>query len=101
MRSSNELRTGSVPTLGDETGDRLGGAGPEVDRRLGVKNPGMSWTGGTRAPWSVPRTRGLEHDFIEFPDRVPHAGGGLREERMEVMHPRCAGLDVHKETVVA
>jgi hypothetical protein len=45
--------------------------------------------------------RGLEHDFIEFPDRVPHAGGGLREERMEVMHPRCAGLDVHKETVVA
>jgi hypothetical protein len=34
----------------------LGVAGPEVDRRLGVKNPGMSWTGGTRAPWSVPRT---------------------------------------------
>jgi transposase len=32
---------------------------------------------------------------------VPHAGGGLREERMEVLHPRCAGLDVHKETVVA
>ena len=27
---------------------------------------------------------------------VPHAGGGLREERMEVLHPRCAGLDVHK-----
>src|SRR6266850_4118768 len=32
---------------------------------------------------------------------VPHAGGGLREDRMEVLHPRCAGLDVHKETVVA
>ena len=38
---------GMKPVIG------LGVAGPEVDRRLGVKNPGMSWTGGTRAPWSV------------------------------------------------
>jgi hypothetical protein len=72
----NELRTGSAPTLGDETGDRLEVAGPEVDRRLGVKNPGMSWTGVLEHPgvcqgptWSGAR-------FIEFPDRVPHAGGG-------------------------
>ena len=34
--------------------------------------------------------------FIEFPDGVPTPAVGLREERMEVLHPRCAGLDVHK-----
>src|SRR5262249_60818206 len=32
---------------------------------------------------------------------VPHAGEATGEEVMEVMYPRCAGLDVHKETVVA
>src|SRR5439155_23678139 len=32
---------------------------------------------------------------------VPHAGDAIGEEVMEVMYPRCAGLDVHKETVVA
>jgi transposase len=32
---------------------------------------------------------------------VPRAGGATGEEVMEVMYPRCAGLDVHKETVVA
>src|SRR5262249_35307171 len=32
---------------------------------------------------------------------VPHAGGATGEEVMEVMYPRCAGLDVHKETVIA
>ena len=38
--------------------------------------------------------------FIEFPMEVPHAGDATGEEVMEVMYPRCAGLDVHKETVV-
>jgi transposase len=32
---------------------------------------------------------------------VPHAGDATGEEIMEVMYRRCAGLDVHKETVVA
>src|SRR5437764_7424456 len=32
---------------------------------------------------------------------VPHAGDATGEEVMEVMYARCAGLDVHKETVVA
>jgi hypothetical protein len=32
---------------------------------------------------------------------VPHAGGATGEEVMEVMYPHCAGLDVHKETVMA
>src|SRR5262249_57048978 len=32
---------------------------------------------------------------------VPQAGDATGEEVMEVMYPRCAGLDVHKETEVA
>src|SRR5215510_13821114 len=32
---------------------------------------------------------------------VPHAGDATGEAVMEVMYPRCAGLDVRKETVVA
>jgi hypothetical protein len=39
--------------------------------------------------------------LYRVPMRVPHAGGATGEEVMEVMYPRCAGLDVHKETVVA
>jgi len=40
--------------------------------------------------------------FRDFIDKVPtpaarFGGEGL----MEVIHPRCAGLDVHKETVMA
>src|SRR5690242_20353026 len=31
---------------------------------------------------------------------MPHAGN-LQEGAMEVLYPRCAGLDVHKDTVVA
>jgi hypothetical protein len=30
-----------------------------------------------------------------------HAGTFTPEATMEVLHPRCAGLDVHKDTVVA
>ena len=39
-------------------------AGPEVDRRLGVENPGMSWTGGTSSTLECAKDpRGLEHDL--------------------------------------
>jgi len=41
-----------------------GVAGPEVDRRLGVENPGMSWTGGTSSTLECAKDpRGLEHDL--------------------------------------
>jgi len=40
--------------------------------------------------------------FVEFIDKVPTLAAQLwREGVMEVIHSRCAGLDVHKETVVA
>src|SRR3982074_1092514 len=33
---------------------------------------------------------------------VPHAGGAVEEEKtMDILHERVAGLDVHKNTVVA
>src|SRR5215210_6503300 len=38
--------------------------------------------------------------FLEFPEGAPHAGSS-EEGTMEVLYPRCAGLDVHKDTVVA
>src|SRR5208282_3521644 len=33
--------------------------------------------------------------------RGPHADDATQEEEMELLHRRCCGLDVHKETVVA
>src|SRR5215212_5999315 len=38
--------------------------------------------------------------FLEFFGGAPHAGSS-EEGAMEVLYPRCAGLDVHKDTVVA
>src|SRR5215216_6167881 len=39
--------------------------------------------------------------LLEFPRGTPHAGSSMEEGAMEVLYPRCAGLDVHKDTVVA
>src|SRR5918998_3891242 len=38
--------------------------------------------------------------FLESSEGAPHAGSS-EEGAMEVLYPRCAGLDVHKDTVVA
>src|SRR5215210_3004129 len=38
--------------------------------------------------------------FLEFFGGTPHAGSS-EEGAMEALYPRCAGLDVHKDTVVA
>src|ERR671933_800649 len=67
------------------------------------KSPSISWT---RAPFEHPR---LRHEPASAPERVfqsPPTRGSRRrrtrgEEAMEVLYPRCAGLDVHKATVVA
>src|SRR5580693_7806613 len=37
---------------------------------------------------------------LDFLRRGSHAGG-VEEGTMEVLYPHCAGLDVHKDTVVA
>ena len=38
---------------------------------------------------------------LEFLQRGSRARRRARRWEMEVLYPRCAGLDVHKETVVA
>src|SRR5215470_10142035 len=66
-------------------------------------SPFSSWTRGPRAPLIVPRGANAPGArFVEFIDKVPTLAAQLwREGVMEVIHSRCAGLDVHKETVVA
>src|SRR5271154_6883497 len=39
--------------------------------------------------------------LLEFLFTGPHADDATQEEEMELLHRRCCGLDVHKETVVA
>src|SRR5215213_3430387 len=39
--------------------------------------------------------------LLDFPGGTSHAGSSTEEGAMEVVYPRCAGLDVHKDTVVA
>src|SRR5215210_2500566 len=38
--------------------------------------------------------------LLEFPGGTPHAGSSMEEDAMQVLYSRCAGLDVHKDTVV-
>jgi transposase len=39
--------------------------------------------------------------LLEFLFTGPHADDAAEEEEMELLHRRCCGLDVHKDTVVA
>src|SRR4051794_26451037 len=58
--------------------------------------------GTPRAPPLVPRPAcrpGAR--FPDFPDGGPAPAARREEGAMEVLHPRCAGLDVHEATVVA
>src|SRR4051794_28484079 len=58
--------------------------------------------GTPRAPPLVPRpARRPGARLLEFPDRGPTPAARREEGAMEVLYPRCAGLDVHKATVVA
>src|SRR5215469_2306260 len=36
--------------------------------------------------------------FLEFLCTEPHADDAMEEEKMELMHRRCCGLDVQKES---
>src|SRR2546421_1202177 len=58
--------------------------------------------GTPRAPPLVPRpARRPGARLLEFPDRGPTPAARGEEGAMEVLYPRCAGLDVHEATVVA
>src|SRR5215217_7608117 len=83
---------------------------------------GMAWVAGSevgRCPWCAhepayeldpgrPEHPRLCHGpigpgarLLGFPGGTSHAGSSMEEGAMEVLSPRCAGLDVHKDTVVA
>ena len=76
--------------------------GKEVGFFLVGKRPFSSWTRGA----SITPTGAKEQQcswstfFRVLSDEVPTLAAA-REKPMEVMHERVAGLDVHKETVVA
>jgi hypothetical protein len=79
--------------------------GTEVGVFLVRLSPQLSWT---RGSWSTsdyrhgppigPGSRILEFLIYGAQRRRRNAEGGLK---MELLHRRCCGLDVHKETVVA
>src|SRR3954469_12121086 len=58
--------------------------------------------GTPRAPPPVPRpARRPGARMPDFPDGGPTPAARREEGAMEVLYPRCAGLDVHEATVVA
>src|SRR3954470_24684337 len=62
----------------------------------------LAGPGTLRAPPLVPRpARRPGARFPDFPDGGPTPAARREEGAMEVLYPRCAGLDVHKATVVA
>src|SRR5262249_44830078 len=90
---------------GDETRCQVRtGAGrllPAGRNYVGAMSPALSMTGVlASAPPSVALVVEKHVDqnhFREYPRRPPLE----REGAMDVVHPRCCGLDVHKQTVVA
>src|SRR5262245_39549793 len=60
---------------------------------LGATSPRKSWT---RGSWS---TSACRHGSSSAPEHDRPTPTARQEELMVVLHPRCCGLDVHKETV--
>ena len=77
--------------------------GTEVVHRLGANKPAYKLDPGfLEHPRLSPRVViGPGARFLEFLFTEPHAADATQEEEMELLHRRCCGLDVHKETVVA
>lgn len=76
--------------------------GTEVDRLLGARELVTELDRGTSSTPDCARGRSSAAGarLLEFFDEIP-APAACWEESMEILHPRCAGLDVHKETVAA
>src|SRR5262245_39650670 len=73
----------------------------EVGLALVLVSPKVSWT---RSPLSTPDCRhrqGRRARLQDFKDKDSPPMRHGEEGTMEVMHARCAGLDVHQKTVVA
>jgi transposase len=87
------LRRGMVEKIGSGRGVRFS---------LVRMSPCFSRTRDSRAPLIAPRVGdGSGARFLEFLLTGSRAGGAAAGGTMEVLYPHCAGLDVHKDTVVA
>jgi hypothetical protein len=77
--------------------------GTEVGIPLMRTSPLTSWTPGFLEHLRLsPRAFiGPGARLLEFLFAGPHADDATQEENMELLHRRCCGLDVYKETVVA
>src|SRR5262245_42720126 len=75
-------------------------SGPRSSNPLGALSPTWSLT------WASPRTRNCrprargEHVEQTAPAAMPPGAEAARENPMETLYPRCAGIDVHKSNVV-
>src|SRR6266704_4055401 len=64
-------------------------------------SPSVSWIRDSRAPLSAPRAGDRPGArFLEFHEGDPKPAH-IGRRPMEVLYPHCAGLDIHKDTVVA
>src|SRR6202162_6116576 len=91
------------PAANETVLDLRRAVGTEVVHRLGANKPAYKLDPGfLEHPRLSPRAViGPGARFLEFLFTGRHADDATREEEMELLHRRCCGLDVHKETVVA
>src|SRR3954451_23927800 len=76
--------------------------GSEVGFCLVRKSPFSSWTRGASMTPDCAKGRHRSWSMLfRVLCRGPHADRDKMEGKADIVHSRCAGLDVHKETVVA
>ena len=76
-------------------------AGGEIGVSLVRQSPLLSWIGDFRAPLSLPRAvvpRSMVSRVLFTESSMPAAH---RRILMDILYTNCAGLDIHKDTVVA
>src|SRR3990172_9037119 len=97
---------GAHPHRRNGVGWRRCVAGTEVGSSLVRTSPALSLAGGPSSTRDCrrrgePETGRSANTIERVPKRGLHAGNALQEGAMQVLYPRCAGLDVHKDQVVA
>ena len=88
------------PPDGRQEGVKLGGAAGDVGDLLVSSSPRLSRTWGPRAPRSVASSTNVRV-LPRRPLRRLHPSEREGRSEMDIVVERCAGLDVHKDTVVA
>src|SRR5215212_740021 len=77
------------------------GVGPEVGSFLVPRARVLVGPGASRAPRTVARPEGRSTHPRLRSSGAPRRRRPHREAIMDVLYPRCAGLDIHRDTIVA